>query len=100
MNDRIIEINQYIEARIDTINQDINKYLDEDFKDWFDQYFDKLEDYLGNYKDSLQQAQADQNLTLEKQEELKANLESLLGEVQKYIEKVDRTLDRINQLTF
>lgn len=100
MNDRIIEINQYIEARINTINQGINKYLDEDFKDWFDQYFDKLEDYLGNYKDSLQQAQADQNLTLEKQEELKANLESLLGEVQKYIEKVDESLDRINQLKF
>lgn len=100
LKDLIIEINRSIEAGIDTINQDINKYLDEDFKDWFDQYFDKLEDYLGNYKDSLQQAQADQNLTLEKQEELKANLESLLGEAKKYIEKVDESLDRTNQLTF
>ncbi|HEY9867279.1 MAG TPA: dynamin family protein [Candidatus Obscuribacterales bacterium] len=100
LKDLIIEINQSIEAGINKINQGINKYLDEDFKERFDQYFDALEAYLGNYKDSLQQAQADQNLTLEKQEELKANLESLLGEAKKYIEKVDESLDRTNQLKF
>ncbi|VXD15632.1 conserved hypothetical protein [Planktothrix serta PCC 8927] len=100
LKDQIIEINRSIEAGIDAMNQDINKYLDEDFKDWFDQYFDKLEDYLGNYKDTLKQAQADQNLNLEKQEKLKEDLESLLGEAKKYIEKVDESLDRTNQLKF
>lgn len=92
LGELIEQINQSIDKSINSINQGINKYLDEDFQQRVDDFFKELEDYLGNYRDNLKQAQNDQRLSLEEKEKLVGELSSLVPEATKYVEKADNYL--------
>ncbi len=89
LKELIIQINQSIETSINNINQGINKYLDEDFKQRVDLLFTKLKTYLRNYQDSLKQAQIDQKLLLGKQEQLVNELTSVIPEASEKIKKAE-----------
>lgn len=89
LKELIIQINQSIETSINNINQGINKYLDEDFKQRVDVLFTKLKTYLRNYQDSLKQAQIDQKLLLGKQEQLVNELTSVIPEASEKIKKAE-----------
>ncbi|NCQ41236.1 MAG: dynamin family protein, partial [Cyanobacteria bacterium] len=65
-----LQFNDSLETSIKSMNQEIAKYLDEDFKHRIDNYFEKLDAYLTNYRDDIKQAQKDQKLSLEEQTKL------------------------------
>lgn len=92
LDELIKDVNQSIETGINSINQGINKYLDEDFQERVSEFFKALEDYLGNYRNSLKQAQNDQRLSLEEKEKLVGELGCLVPEATKYVEKADNYL--------
>ncbi len=82
----------------DSINQGINKYLDEDFQQRVNVFFEELDGYLRNYRDSLRQAQADQQLSLDQKEKLVGELSSLVPETTEKIKKADAYLEYTNHL--
>lgn len=99
LKELVVKINESIESSINSINQQINKYLDEDFQQRVDIFFETLDNYLRNYRDSLSQAQADQKLSLEEKERLVEELSCLLPEAtvqiktaETYIEYTDKIL--------
>lgn len=98
LKELIIHINQSIEINVDSINQGINKYLDEDFKQRVDILFEELDTYLRSYRDSLKQAQIDKNLSLDQQEKLVNELRALVPEVNANIKKVETYIERTDSL--
>ncbi|MCA1994239.1 MAG: dynamin family protein, partial [Coleofasciculus sp. S288] len=74
LEELVVQINTAIEASITNINQELTKYLDEDFQQRIDAFFESLDAYLRNYKDNLQQAQAAQKLSLDQKEQLVSEL--------------------------
>lgn len=94
----INKINQSIETQVDSINQEINKYLDEGFQQRVDIFFENLDSYLRNYRDSLSQAQADQRLSLEEKEKLVEELSFLLPEATTQIETADTYIKYTNTM--
>lgn len=89
LEELIAQINQSIETSINGINQGINKYLDEDFKQRVDVLFAKLDTYLRNYQSSLKQAQIDRNLLLDEKEQLVGELSSVIPEASAKIKKAE-----------
>lgn len=83
------EANQLIEQSIKNIKQGINQYLDEDFKQRIDTFFNDLNHYLSNYCDSLMQAQAAQQLSLDQKATLVRELNSLSSDAIKNLKSVD-----------
>jgi len=98
LGELISQINQSIEVSIDSINQGVNKYLDEDFKQRVDVLFEELDTYLRSYRDNLKQAQTDKNLSLDKQETLVSELSALIPEAIAKIEKAETYLERTDFL--
>lgn len=98
LEELIAQINQSIETNIDSINQGINKYLDEDFQQRVDVFFEELDCYLRNYRDSLRQAQSDQKLSLDQKEKLVEELTSLVPEASLQIKKADDYLKYTDHL--
>jgi hypothetical protein len=97
--EEIVEsVNQAIDKSIENINLAINKYLDEELKQRVDAYFAGLDRYLGSYRDSLRQAQADQQLSLNEKEKLVGQLSSLVPEATAQINRVNTYLKRTEQL--
>jgi hypothetical protein len=92
MEELIIEINQSIEKGINSLNQGIITYLDDDFQQQIDDYFQNLEEYLNNYKDSLRQAENDHKLSLEEQQKLKTELQKLNLQVSFQLQETDKYL--------
>ncbi|OUL17481.1 dynamin family protein [Nostoc sp. 106C] len=79
--------NNLIEDTITNIKQEINNYLDEDFKQRVDSFFAQLDSYLNNYRNTLIQAQKDQKIQAEAKEQLVTELNSLKNEASKQIQK-------------
>lgn len=98
LEELIPQINKSIEMSVNSINLGINKYLDEDFQQRVDGYFNSLDGYLRNYRDSLRQAQADQQLSLEEKKKLVGQLSSLVPEATVHIQKADAYLARTDHL--
>ncbi len=98
MEEIVDSVNQAIDNSIANIDLAINKYLDEDLKQRVDAYFAGLDRYLGSYRDSLRQAQADQQLSLNEKEKLVGQLSSLVPEATAQINRVDTYLKRTEQL--
>jgi GTPase SAR1 family protein len=94
LEELVTQINNSIEASVNSINQGITKYLDEDFQQRIDVFFESLDDYLRNYRDSLRQAQADQQLSLDEKKKLVEQLSSLVPEATVHIKKADAYLKR------
>ncbi len=92
LEELVKQINCFIETSINNINQEVNKYLDEDLQQRFDAYFENLDCYLCNYRDNLQQAQEDQKLAQEQKEKLKVELSSLNLEAIAQIKQADKYL--------
>lgn len=98
LEELVTQINQSIETNIDSINQGINKYLDDDFQQRVDVFFENLDGYLRNYRDSLRQAQADQQLSLDEKQKLVGELSSLVPEATAQINQADTYLKRTDHL--
>ncbi|HEY9650597.1 MAG TPA: hypothetical protein V6C95_08035, partial [Coleofasciculaceae cyanobacterium] len=98
LEELVNQINNSIEVSVDSIDQGISKYLDADFQQRVDSFFDGLDDYLRNYRDSLRQAQADQQLSLDEKKELVGQLKSLVPEVNEQIKQSDIYLERTERL--
>lgn len=94
----IDESNKLIEQSIKNIKQGINQYLDEDFKQRIDTFFNDLDHYLSNYCDSLMQAQAAQQLSLDQKETLVMELNSLSSDAIKNLKMVDSKLEYTKNL--
>lgn len=98
LEELIPDINQSIENSINTLRQEINKYLDEDFQDRVNSFFDNLDTYLGSYRNSLRQAQSDQQLLKEEKDKLANNLNAIVPEAAENIKKCSSHLDLIEYL--
>ncbi|MEA5536979.1 dynamin family protein [Crocosphaera sp. XPORK-15E] len=90
--------NNSITKAVANINSQFIQYIDEEFKEEIDRYLDYLDEYLCRYRDSLKQAQQDQQLSLEQKNELTQNLSTLIPETSNYVEKVDSYLERTESL--
>lgn len=86
--------NDSITKAVDNINDQIEQYLNNEFKEEFNRYFNCLDEYLCNYRDSLRQAQEDQKLNLEDQQKLTQDMLTLSSEADGFIQSVDRYLKR------
>lgn len=89
----VANVNRSIEQSIANINTKIHQYLDEDFQQRVDAFFKNLENYLSNYRDSLVQAQQNQQLSLEQKEKLVVELNSLVSSATESIKKADSYLE-------
>jgi GTPase SAR1 family protein len=87
LNELIPEINYSIEASITAIGEGLNRYLDDDFQQRVDKFFASLDAYLSNYRDSLKQAQEDQQLAVEDKKTLIDGLNSIVPEATEQIKK-------------
>ncbi|MBE9227999.1 dynamin family protein [Phormidium sp. LEGE 05292] len=94
----IYEINKLIDQRINDIKQGISQYLDEDFQQRIDDFFNDLDAYLNNYRNSLKQAQVDQQLSIEAKTKLIQALNSLVPEVKEQVKKADGYLKYMQEL--
>jgi GTPase SAR1 family protein len=92
------QINRCIETKIKDTENDISKYLDEDFPRRMGDFFKDLDDYLQNYQDSLTQALEDQGSSLENQEDLKEVLDSFAEKAEMLIEKIDKSWEFTSQM--
>ena len=98
LEELVAQINQSIETNVDSINQGISNYLDEDFQQRIDVFFESLDGYLRNYRDSLRQAQADQQLSLEQKEKLVSELCSLMPEATEKVRTANAYLEYTKDL--
>ncbi|MFB2876517.1 dynamin family protein [Floridanema aerugineum] len=94
----IYEINKLIDQRINDIKNGISQYLDEDFQQRIDDFFNDLDAYLNNYRNSLKQAQVDQQLSIEAKTKLIQALNSLVPEVKEQVKKADVYLKYMQEL--
>lgn len=91
-------INHSIEASVTELHQEISQYLEQEFQQRIDDYFVALDQYLRNYRDSLKQAQQDQQLSLEAEKQLVGTLNYLVPETKATLKKVETYLERTNYL--
>ena len=91
-------INQSVEANVTELHQEISQYLEQEFQQRIDDYFVALDQYLRNYRDSLKQAQQDQQLSLEAEKQLVGTLNYLVPETKATLKKVETYLERTNYL--
>ena len=98
LEELIPEINQSIESSIDALRLGIDRYLEEDFQEKVNSFFDNLDTYLGSYRDSLRQAQSDQQLLKEEKDQLVNELNTIVPEATECIKKCSSHLDLIEHL--
>ena len=91
-------INNSIEASVTELHQEISQYLEQEFQQRIDDYFVALDRYLQNYRDSLKQAQQDQQLSLEAEKQLVGALNYLVPETTAKLKKAEIYLERTNYL--
>jgi hypothetical protein len=99
LQDLVNQINESIEKNVECINQELDRYLDEDFKQRIDNYFAALDNYLGNYRHSLMQAQQDQKLSLGEKKTLVDELNTLYPDTKQRVKQVKSYLDLIKSFT-
>jgi Dynamin family len=92
------QINLSSEAFVDTIQQNVLIYLEQELHQQVDKFFVGLDNYLGSYLKSLQQAQLDHKLSLEQREKLSNNLVRLVPQTTHYINKADNYLKQTEQI--
>ena len=94
----INESNQSIERTVKNIKQEINQYLDEDFKQQIDKFFNDLDQELSNYCHSLKQAQVAQKLSLDEKATLVSVLNSLALEATEKLKRANSKLEYTKNL--
>lgn len=94
LDELLLEINQSIELSVDRIKEELNRYFDDDFQTRIDHFFKRLDRYLNSYRDSLKQAQKDQQRSLEERSRLVAALKRIDSEATEQIKKCKSLNDR------
>jgi hypothetical protein len=92
VHELVEKINLSSETFIDKLQEKILIYLDEDLQQQVDIFFTNLDTYLSSYLSSLQQAQADKQLSLEQREKLVSSLGELVPETGSYLELANNYL--------
>ena len=90
----VAQINIASDSFIDGIKEKITLYLEKDLHQQVDDFFSKLDEYLSGYLKSLQQAQSDRKLSLEKRDRLSHNLTQLVSQATAYIEQANDCLKK------
>jgi GTPase SAR1 family protein len=98
LNELIPEINQSIEVSITAIGEGLKTYFDDDFQQRIDQFFNSLDAYLSNYRDSIKQAQDDQQLAVEDKKSLVNGLNSIVPEATEQIKKCKSYVEYVDSL--
>ena len=92
------QINIASDSFIDGIKEKITLYLEQDLHQQVDNFFGKLDEYLGGYLKSLQQAQADRKLSLEKRDRLSHNLTQLVPQATECIDKANSYIRQTQEI--
>lgn len=92
------QINISSETFIDDIQSKVTVYLEQELHRQVDDFFVKLDKYLGNYLSSLQQAQADRQLSLEQRDRLSHDLAKLVPQATNCIDQADNYLAQTRQM--
>lgn len=95
--DLVQRVNESIEFSTSSICESLNEYLERDLKDRMNLFFDSLDRYLNSYRDSLRQAQDDQNLSHTDQQKLINELTSLEAEANSHIDKTNTYIQQTEQ---
>ena len=83
------QINIASDSFIEGIKEKVTVYLEQDLHQQVDDFFSKLDEYLGGYLKSLQQAQADHKLSLERRDRLSHNLTQLVPQATECIDRAN-----------
>jgi|GEM_PF-391619 len=92
------QINISSDRFIDEINGKVIVYIEQELHQQVDNFFIKLDNYLGNYLQSLQQAQSDRQLSLERRDKLANSLGRLVPQTTNCINKADSYLEQTQQM--
>ena len=92
------QINSASDMFIDEIENEITIYLEGELQQQVDNFFVKLDRYLSNYLQSLQQAQFDRQLGLDRRETLSHSLSKLVPKASDYIKRTDSYLSKTRQM--
>ena len=92
------QINLSGEKFVDTIQQRITIYLEQELHHQVNDFFVKLDKYLGSYLKSLQQAQLDHKLSLEQREKLTNILIEIVPKTTKYINQADSYIEKTQKI--
>ncbi|MBE9044231.1 dynamin family protein [Pleurocapsales cyanobacterium LEGE 10410] len=92
------QINLSSEIFVDGIQQKITAYLEQELHQQVDSFFIKLDQYLSSYLQSLQQAQADGQLSLSQRESLSNSLARLVPKTTNYINRANNYLAKTQQI--
>ncbi|MFQ4142409.1 dynamin family protein [Chlorogloeopsis sp. ULAP02] len=94
----VVQFNSATEAKIQETENQISKYLEKDFNYRIKSFVKQLENYLINYQNNLEQALQDQDLSLAKQKENRAEIDDLAEKAQELRKKLESQQDKANQL--
>ncbi|MCC0177235.1 dynamin family protein [Waterburya agarophytonicola K14] len=92
------QINESSDRFVDEIQAKVTVYLEKELHQQVDNFFVKLDEYLGGYLSSLQQAQSDHKLSLEKREHLAKSLAKLVPQTTDCISKTDSYLEKTQKI--
>ena len=92
------QINIASDSFVDGIKEKITVYLERDLHQQVDDFFSKLDEYLSSYLKSLQQAQSDHKLSLEKRDRLSHNLTQLVPQTTECINKANNYLKKTQEI--
>ena len=92
------QINAASDSFVDGIKEKITVYLEQDLHQQVDEFFSKLDEYLGGYLKSLQQAQSDHKLSLEKRDRLSHNLTQLVPQATECIDRANNYLKKTREI--
>ncbi|MGL6339502.1 MAG: dynamin family protein [Waterburya sp.] len=92
------QINLSSETFVNEIQQKVTVYLEQELHQQVDNFFVKLDNYLGNYLKSLQQAQADHQLSLGQREKLANSLARIVPQTTNYINQTNNYLEKTQQI--
>jgi hypothetical protein len=92
------QINLSSEDFVNEIQQKVTVYLEQELHQQVDNFFIKLDSYLGNYLTSLQQAQADHQLSLEQREKLANSLARIVPQTTNYLNQTNNYLEKTQQI--
>ncbi|NEQ73470.1 MAG: hypothetical protein F6K23_10565 [Okeania sp. SIO2C9] len=98
LQDLVEKVNQSLNQNIRDIQENTRKYLDEDIQKEIDSYFDSLNEYLSGYRESLENAQSDQSLSVHEREELKEKLDSIVENSTTQIRKCENYIERVQKI--
>lgn len=75
LDDVVREVNDSLKQNLDQLTERFDDFLTKDFKKRIDSYFKHLTEYLGFYRESIQRAQTDQQMSLVERQKTRGQLE-------------------------